>query len=193
MDMLTCIILTGTGATLVMDAWVLLRRRLFGVRALDYALVGRWLVHLSRATRPRIAANRRRGLRPRGAAPTASGPKAPPANGAGNPVAAAPSVPGERAIGWIAHYAIGIVFAGALVAAAGPEWCRAPTLAPALLVGIGSVAAPFLVLQPAFGMGLAAHRTASPWSARMQTLVTHAVFGLGLHLSGSAAALLRAG
>jgi hypothetical protein len=184
MDLSTCIVLTGAGATLVMDAWVLLRRRLFGVRALDYALVGRWLVQLARSGS---------GLRTEHSPPRAPEPQAAGAMRVLNPVAAAPPVRGERVLGWIVHYAIGIAFAGVLVAVAGPVWCRAPSLAPALLVGIGSVAAPFLVLQPAFGMGLAARRTASPWRARAQTLVTHAVFGLGLHLSGSAAALLRVG
>lgn len=193
MELLACIVLTGAGATLVMDAWVLLRRRLFGVRALDYALLGRWLVYLVRAATRHAASNRGSGLGVRRPAPRTSAALVPPGKVAANPVAAAPRVRGERALGWLAHYAIGIAFAGVLVAFAGPGGCREPSLVAAMLVGIGSVAAPFLVLQPAFGMGIAACRTATPWSARAQTLVTHAVFGLGLHLSGSAAALLRAG
>ena len=36
----------GVGATLLMDAWALARRRLFGIASLDYALVGRWLGHM---------------------------------------------------------------------------------------------------------------------------------------------------
>ena len=51
---------------------------------------------------------------------------------------------------------------------------------PALTVGIGSVAAPFLLMQPAMGAGIAASRTPRPSAARMRSLVTHGVFGVGL-------------
>ncbi len=41
--------LIGVGATAVMDAWLLLLRRL-GVPSLGFALVGRWVGHLGRGT-----------------------------------------------------------------------------------------------------------------------------------------------
>ncbi|MCD4556480.1 DUF2938 family protein, partial [Burkholderia pseudomallei] len=44
-----CALAIGVGATAVMDAWALVRKRCFGVPPLDYALVGRWLGHLARA------------------------------------------------------------------------------------------------------------------------------------------------
>jgi hypothetical protein len=65
----------------------------------------------------------------------------------------------------------------------GLEWVRHPTIGPALLVGIGTVLAPFLVLQPGMGAGVAASRTPRPVAARVQSLVTHTVFGLGLYAS----------
>ena len=49
---------------------------------------------------------------------------------------ATPAGPYERAIGWTAHYFIGITFAAVLLAVWGVEWARQPTLAPALIVGI---------------------------------------------------------
>ena len=79
-------------------------------------------------------------------------------------LAASPALAHARAIGWTAHYLIGMVFAGVLLAIWGVEWARQPTLAPALIVGIGSVAAPILI-----------------GTARLQSVVTHAVFGLGLY------------
>jgi hypothetical protein len=96
-------------------------------------------------------------------------------------IAATPAVKGEKAIGWVAHYAIGIVFAGLLVVVHGQQ----PTLASALVVGIGTVAAPFLVMQPAMGAGIAARRTPRPGAARLQSLVTHAVFGFGLYAAAT--------
>jgi hypothetical protein len=101
---------------------------------------------------------------------------------------AAPS-PFERAIGWAAHYLIGVGFAALLAWVAGPEWFRAPTLLPALFVGIATVAAPFLVMQPAMGAGVAASRTPNPRAARLQSLATHAIFGLGLYVAGLACSL----
>lgn len=147
-------LLVGIGATGVMDAWSVLRRRLFGVPAANYGLVGRWIGHMA-------------GGRLRHAA-----------------IAAAAPVRGEAVIGWAAHYATGIAFAGLLVAIAGSDWLHAPTLVPALAVGIGTVLAPFLVLQPAMGAGIAASRTPRPGAARLQSLVTHAVFGFGLYAAG---------
>ena len=93
-------------------------------------------------------------------------------------------MPGERVVGWTAHYLIGIAFAAVLLALWGLDWARQPTLAPALIVGIGSVAAPFLVMQPGMGAGIAASRTPRPAAARFHSLVTHAIFGFGLYAAG---------
>lgn len=86
----------------------------------------------------------------------------------------------ERMLGWCAHYAIGVGMAGMLMAMPGSTWLRQPTLGAALGFGVGSVLLPFLVMQPAFGAGIAAARTPRPWQARLQSLATHAVFGAGL-------------
>ena len=131
-----------------------MRKRLFGVAAPNYGLVGRWIAWL-----------------PRG-------------RFFHDPIAATPPVRGERAIGWMVHYLIGIAFAALLPAIWGPEWIRQPTLLPALIVGIGTVAAPFFVMQPAMGAGVAASRTPRPTAARLQSLLTHTIFGLGLYASG---------
>lgn len=99
-------------------------------------------------------------------------------------IAAAPPHRFERPIGWATHYAVGIAFAAILLAVAGPAWAQRPTLAPAMIVGIASALAPFLVMQPAMGAGIASRRTPNPSAARMRTLTTHAVFGFGLYFAG---------
>ncbi len=96
-------------------------------------------------------------------------------------IAASPAIRGERVIGWVAHYAIGIVFAGMLLIVCGLGWAREPTLAPALATGILTMAAPFFVMQPGMGLGIAASRTPRPNLARFRSLVTHTIFGLGLY------------
>lgn len=78
----------------------------------------------------------------------------------------------------------GIVFAGLLLAVFGPQWIERPTLGPALIVGMSSVAAPFLLMQPGMGMGIAARFTARPALARLNSVITHAVFGVGLYIAG---------
>lgn len=147
-------LLIGSGATVVMDAWSILRKRLFGIPSLNYALVGRWFAHL-----------------PRG-------------RFVHRPIAASAPVRGERTIGWVAHYGSGVAFAGALLAIFGVEWMCRPTIGPALIVGIGTVAAPFLLMQPGMGIGIAASRTPRPNAARIQSLITHTVFGVGLYAAG---------
>jgi hypothetical protein len=65
----------------------------------------------------------------------------------------------------------------------GPAWVQNPSIGPALLIGIFSIAAPFLIMQPGMGAGIAASRTPNPPAARFQSLVTHFIFGLGLYAS----------
>jgi hypothetical protein len=159
-ELLARVAFIGIGGAAAMDAWSFVARRAFGVRGLDYALLGRWIGHLPRGrfTHERIAA----------AAPVA----------------------GERLLGWTAHYAIGIAFAALLVAIWGPAWVRAPTIGPALVVGIGTVVAPWFVMQPAMGAGIAGALTPDPSATRARNLVTHAVYGLGLYVGAVALAVV---
>ena len=161
LEYLVSIVLTGVVATAVMDMWIVLRKRLFGIPALDYRLVGRWFAYL------------------------------PHGRFRHHPIAASAPVHGERAIGWTIHYLTGIAFAAVLLAMWGLEWVRDPSIAPALLVGIGSVVAPFFLMQPGMGAGVAASRTPRPAAARIQTLITHGIFGFGLYAGGWAANLFH--
>jgi len=149
-------LLTGIGATLTMDLWALLLKRVFRIPSLSYCLVGRWLGHMPAGTFKHA-----------------------------NIGAAAPK-PRECTVGWVAHYLIGAIFAVALLALAPAEWLQRPTLWPALVFGIATVAVPFLIMQPSFGFGIAASKTPNPRQARLKSLATHAVFGVGLYASALA-------
>lgn len=146
--------LIGTIATAVMDVWTLVRRPLLAMPLPDYGLVGRWLLYMPRGRFRHDA------------------------------IAVSTPIAGERVTGWAAHYLIGVGFAAVLLLFWGLEWARHPAMAPALVVGIVSVAAPFLLMQPGMGAGIAASRTPRPNKARINSLVTHTVFGLGLYLAG---------
>lgn len=152
-DVLFTIVL-GVGATVVMDLWGLARKSLLGIAPPNYALVGRWIAHMTRGRFHH------------------------------NSISAAALVRGELIIGWIAHYLIGVMFAALLIRIWGPAWIQHPTIGPALIVGIGTVTAPFLLMQPGMGAGIAASKTPNPVSARLQSLITHGVFGIGLYVTG---------
>ena len=142
----------GIGATLIMDLWNLFLKRAFSIPSLNYCLLGRWVSHM-----------------PAGTFTHAS-------------IAAAPPKPFECAVGWIAHYTIGITLALVLVILTSGEWVARPTLLVALLYGIGTVVFPFFVLQPSLGLGIASSKAPKPMQARLKSLATHTVFGVGLYL-----------
>jgi len=142
----------GAGATLVMDLWNLFLRRAFDVPSLNYCLLGRWVRHLPEGTF-------------RHASIAAARPKA-----------------FECLVGWVAHYSIGILLALGLIGLTSGEWLARPTVLPALAYGIVTVVFPFFILQPSLGLGIAASRTPNPAGARLKSLATHIVFGLGLYL-----------
>jgi len=126
--------------------------RRLGTPTLGMALLGRWVGHLLRGRVRHAAIGKARPVRH------------------------------EAAFGWIAHYAIGIAFAAALVALAGVEWLNDPRLMPALAFGLATVAAPLCVMQPAMGAGFAASRTATPLRNCLRSVVNHILFGFGLYL-----------
>lgn len=154
LDLMLRTLMIGVGATIVMDVWGIVQKRLLGIASLDYALVGRWIAYL------------------------------PCGRFHHDPIAASPRIPSERIIGWLVHYLTGFVFAGMLLVIWGAEWSRHPTLGPALAVGMGTVVLPFFIMQPGMGAGIAASRTPRPNAARLRSLVTHGVFGLGLYAAG---------
>ena len=159
MNMLLFTLVTGVCATLLTDVWGYARRPLLGVAPPDYALVGRWIGHMRRGRFHHQS------------------------------IARAAALPAEAALGWSVHYATGVAFAALLMAIGGNEWMARPTFGLALGVGLGTVAAPFLLMQPCMGAGIAAARTPNPAAARIQSLLMHAVFGVGLYAAGNLANL----
>jgi hypothetical protein len=142
----------GIGATLAIDLWNLFLKRTFGIPSLSYCLLGRWFRHLLQGTLRHAS------------------------------IVAAPRKPHECTVGWIAHYSIGIGFALVFVGFTSGDWLARPTVLPAVLYGIATVVFPFFLMQPSFGLGIAASRTPNPTQARLKSLATHTVFGVGLYL-----------
>jgi len=129
-----------------------------GVPTLNFAFLGRWVGHLFRGTWFHAG------------------------------IAKAAPIRNERMFGWLAHYAIGVSFAGLLVLVSGNAWTSSPTFMPALLTGVATVIAPLLIMQPAMGSGIASSKTATPLRNCLKSVANHAVFGCGLY--GAATALM---
>lgn len=142
--------LIGVGGTVAMDVWAVILWKFFGQGAPNWAPVGRWTWHLKDGT----VFHRSIG----DAAPYAH----------------------EQALGWIVHYAVGILYGIALALFMGETWLAAPTFLPAFVWGIVTVAAGWFLLQPGLGLGWAASKTPNPAKVRAMNLVAHTIFALGM-------------
>lgn len=145
-------VLVGIGATFLIDLWALFLKRGFNIPSLSYCLLGRWLLHMPRGTILHRS------------------------------IVAARPKPHECPVGWIAHYLIGTVFAVVFVLVASERWLERPTLLPALAFGAATTLVPYLIMQPSFGLGVAASKAPKPNQARLKSLMTHTVFGIGLYI-----------
>ena len=154
----------GLGATLFMDVWNTFLFRAFGIPSLSYCLLGRWLRHIPSGTIRHPS------------------------------IAAARSLPYECSVGWVAHYTIGVVFALIFVSIARGGWLARPTLLPALFFGFVTVVFPFFIMQPSLGLGVASSKARKPMQARLKSVLTHTIFGVGLYICAIAASwILRVG
>lgn len=143
----------GIGATLIMDTWAWLQKRILGIPPLDYALVARWV-----------------SLIPNG-------------QWVHRPIMATPPVKGEKLLGWVLHYLIGIIFALVHILLLGEAWLTNPSMIPALITGIVTLVFPYCIIQPCLGFGFAASKTPTPWTARGLSLLAHSSYGVGLFLA----------
>lgn len=153
MNNIVFVILIGIGATALMDLWSLLKKHLLGIPPTNWGMVGRWIAYMRRGKFRHFT------------------------------IAESSSIRGEQFIGWTAHYLIGIGYAALLVIICGRAWVNNPSIGPAFILGIATVVAPFFILQPGMGAGIAASRTPNPNSVRIQSIINHTVFGVGLFLS----------
>ena len=153
MDFLWRSLVIGIGGTAAMDLWALVLAAVFGMPLPNWGLVGRWFAHL--------------------------------ANGKffHADIAAAQAIPNETALGWIAHYVIGIFYASLLILIAGPAWVTSPTFLPALILGFVTVGAGWFILQPGMGAGWAASLRPNPMQIRALNIIAHTVFAAGLYVT----------
>ena len=143
----------GFGATLAMDLWAIILTFAFRQPKPNWAPVGRWFYHLKSGTVFH------------------------------HTIADAAPYRHEQALGWITHYAVGIAYGIILALALGSSWLAEPTLLPAWIWAIATVAAGWFLLQPGLGLGCAASKTPNPNKVRALNLLAHTAVGLGLWLT----------
>lgn len=124
-----------------------------GVPGTRFAMIGRWVGHLARGRLAHAS------------------------------IAKAAPIAGEQALGWLTHYAVGVAFAALFIGLQGTAWLQQPGFVTALGFGLVTVAAPWFVMQPALGAGVANARTPTPALNCLRNLANHAAFGAGLYLT----------
>lgn len=140
----------GICGTAAMDLWAILLNRATGNPLPNWSLVGRWFAWVPRG---RIFHG---------------------------DITRTPPVQQEAALGWLAHYATGIVYAAALILIAGRDWTANPTFLPAFACGMITILAGWFLLAPGMGAGWAAANTPNPWKSRTLNIAAHTAFALGL-------------
>ncbi|MGQ3211713.1 MAG: DUF2938 domain-containing protein [Shinella sp.] len=143
-------IVVGFGATVLMDVWAIILWKAFGQARPNWAAVGRWFWHLK--------------------------------NGVifHDDIGKAQPYAHELALGWVSHYAVGILYGVVLALIVGEGWFATPTFLPAWILGIVTVGAGWFLLQPGLGIGVAASKLPNANKVRLLNLVSHTVFALGL-------------
>jgi hypothetical protein len=71
-----------------------------------------------------------------------------------------------------------------LLAGWGLKWLQRPSLFPAMIVGLITVAIPYFIMQPAMGQGIAGGLTPNPLGAILKVIISHIVFGFALYFAG---------
>ena len=146
----------GIGATIILDLWILIGQLLLNIPAPNWSMVGRWVGHMRQGQFIQQNLN------------------------------TAPAIKMETALGWLVHYLTGIIYGYLLLLIWGHNWFQQPTiLAPLTLLWV-SLIAPFFIMMPGMGQGIAASKSSKPNFERLKSVVGHSVFGLGMYLTALA-------
>jgi hypothetical protein len=145
-------VVIGVIATIGMDIWSLIAKHVIKLPTADWAMVGRWFGHM-----------------PRGVFVHRS-------------ISESAEIPNELALGWLAHYLTGIVYGVAYLGIVIVLLSSNPSFTSALVFGLVTLAAPWLLMQPCMGAGVFASRTPNPGMSRFVNLSMHVVFGISLYI-----------
>ena len=143
----------GIAATVAIDLWATFANRVLGWPRTNWALVGRWIGHMRDG------------------------------RFAHSSIGSSPPIVHEPILGWVFHYVVGCVYAALYVMFVGTAQLGQPTLVSAVLFGLVTILSPWLLMQPALGLGICASKAPRANLVRLQNLIIHTIFGLALYYS----------
>jgi len=151
MEVVIKVITLDIFATVAIDIWATFSNKVLNFPRTNWAMVGRWLGHI------------------------------PTGKYMHNPVNSSPEIKYENTIGWVFHYFIGVAYAaiyGVLVI-----WVLegSATLFSSWVFGLFTILSPWLILQPALGLGICAVKAPKPNMVRLQNFTIHSIFGIALY------------
>ena len=153
-DSVFSIVIAGVAACLVLDFWQQIIKRVMGIPASNFAVVGRWFLRIRRVKsmyQPTIDAE--------------------------------PPEPNELRVGWCVHYAVSVGYAVVFYAMMVVVPVFKPTLIDGLVFGALSVVVPWFYFIPCMGKGMMARYTATPVKICAVALANHLVYGVAMAIS----------
>ncbi len=150
MEFITKTLLLGVFATAAIDLWATFSNKLLKFPRTNWAMVGRWLGHM------------------------------PSGKLVHNPIASSSEIQFENTIGWAFHYFIGVVYSFLYFAFITLALNEQPSVLSAWLFGLVTILSPWFIMQPSLGMGLCASKATKPNMVRLQSFVSHSIFGVAL-------------
>ena len=147
------ILVMGITATVAIDLWATFANRMLGWPRTNWGMVGRWIGHMRDGQFTHIS------------------------------IGSSPPIVHESILGWVFHYVVGCIYAALYQTYANIVHMGQPTLVSAVLFGLVTLLSPWLLMQPALGLGIFASKAPRPALVRMQNLIIHIIFGLALYYS----------
>jgi hypothetical protein len=147
------ILVMGITATVAIDLWATFANRILGWPRTNWGLVGRWIGHM-RDGQFRHAS-----------------------------IGSSPPIVHESMLGWVFHYVVGCTYAALYLMYVSIAQAGKPTLVSAILFGLVTILSPWLLMQPALGLGICASKAPRSNLVRLQNLIIHTIFGLVLYYS----------
>jgi hypothetical protein len=145
-------VLIGVIATIGMDIWAVIVKNVLRLPTADWALVGRWFGYMTKG----VFVHR--------------------------PISGSTPISNELIIGWVAHYLTGLIYGLVYLYVTRFFFQSHHTLKSALIFGLATLVAPWLVMQPAMGAGVFARLTPRPGVMRTVNVSMHLIFGGSLYI-----------
>jgi hypothetical protein len=145
------ILVMGLTATVAVDLWATFANKILGWPRTNWGMVGRWIGHMRDGQFTHAS------------------------------IGSSPPIVHESILGWAFHYAIGCLYAALYLTYATFVLDGKPTLVSSVSFGLLTILSPWLLMQPALGLGICASKAPRPALVRMQNLIIHTIFGLVLY------------